>query len=248
MLRQLANLRQRGRLRTNRMTPRTNKPAILREHPALEITNFLELIVADHHQPDKEFFFVEIGAFDGKTADPIYNFVHRHGWHGVLVEPQWEAFERLKANYKNQSGLTFCNVAIGDQDGDVTLYTRNEGMLQAASLDKQLVSKPGRKRRRVDARRVPCWTLQTLLEKTGAPHDFDLLQIDAEGHDFEIIKSIDFQSICPAIIRYEHMVLSESDRNECLEFLASYGYRFLLEDGDTTAYRKATKARQIAVA
>ena len=32
--------------------------------------------------------FVQIGAFDGTTHDPLYPFIVKHGWAGVLVEPQ----------------------------------------------------------------------------------------------------------------------------------------------------------------
>jgi len=75
------------------------------------------------------------------------------------------------------------------------------------------------------------------LKEANAPRDIDLLQIDAEGYDYEIIRSIDFDTVKPAIIHYEHMVLSEADRNACLELLASHGYRIVLQDNDTLAYR-----------
>jgi len=87
----------------------------------------------------------------------------------------------------------------------------------------------------VQVDRVPCWTLETLLAKAKAPRGVDLLVIDAEGWDYEIIRSIDFAAVRPRIIRYEHQVLSERDRNACLALLAAQGYRFLLEDADTTA-------------
>ena len=242
MLRQLANLRRYGRLRTNDPTPRQRKPSFLREHPELEISNLLELVVAHYNKPASDFFFVEIGAFDGVTADPIYDFVCRYGWRGVLVEPQLEAFELLQENYRGQPGLQFFNVVVGPHNGEITLYTRTGGMVQAASIEKQLMNKPGRRRRTLDARQVPCWTFDKLLQQASAPETIDLLQIDAEGFDFEIIRSIDFARVKPAIIHYEHMVLSQADRNACLELLAGHGYRFLLEDSDTTAYHAAAAA------
>ncbi len=244
MLRQLANLRRYGRLRTNDPTPRRRKPRFLREHPELEISNLLDLVVAHYGRPGSDFFFVEIGAFDGVTADPIHHLVRQNQWRGVLVEPQQEAFELLQKNYRGQPGLQFFNVVIGPHDGEITLYTRTGGMVQAASIEKQLMNKPGRRRRMLDARQVPCWTFDRLLREANAPAAIDLLQIDAEGFDFEIIRSIDFQRVKPAIIHYEHMVLSQTDRDACLELLASHGYRFLLEDSDTTAYHAEAAARQ----
>lgn len=236
MLRQLGNLWRFGRLRTNDPTPRRRKPRFLRDHPELEITNLLQFVVAHHNRPAGDFFFVEIGAFDGVTADPIHELVCKNGWRGILVEPQAEAFELLQRNYEGREGLQFFNVVIGSHDGEVTLYTRNGGMVQAASIEKQLMNKPGRRRRELDARQVPCWTFERLLAEAKAPPQIDLLQIDAEGFDYEIIRSIDFARVKPVIIHYEHMVLSQPDRSACLELLASHGYQFLLEDSDTLAY------------
>lgn len=236
MLRQLHNLWKFGRLRTNDPTTRRRKPRFLKENPEYEMSGALEFVIAHHGRPANDFFFIEIGAFDGVTADPIYDLVRRHGWRGVLVEPQREAFRLLQKNYDGVEGLQFFDVVIGPHDGEITLYTRNSGMVQAASIEPQLMNKPGRRRREMDARQVPCWTFERLLREANAPDHIDLLQIDAEGFDFEIIRSIDFAQVKPAIIHFEHMVLSQADRNACLELLAAHGYRFMLEDSDTLAY------------
>ncbi len=239
MLRQLTNLSRYGRLRSNGPTPRVGRPRALRDRPELEFTSMLEFVVADHGKTGEDFFFVQIGAFDGVTADPLHELVRRHHWRGVLVEPQAEAFESLKRNYRGQPGLSFFNVAIGPRDGEVTLFTRAGGLAQVASVDRHLVVKPGR--RRVEARRVPCWTVARLLKEAAAPATVDLLLIDAEGLDYRIIRSIDFGAVRPAIIHYEHMILSRRDRNACLELLAAHGYRFILGDQDTIAYRRSAR-------
>ena len=235
MLRQLSNLWHFGRLRTNAETPRSRKPKLLRARPDLEIRNYLEFVVAHHNRPHDEFFFVQVGAFDGQVADPLYQLVHRHHWQGILVEPQADMFEQLKQNYDRESRLQFFNVAIGSEDGEIEFFTRSTGGTQVASTQRHLLIKPGHPSSDVKMHLLPCWTLQTLLEKAGANRQVDLLQIDAEGFDYEIIRGIDFQKMRPSIIRYEHMVLSETDRNACLELLGSHGYRFILEDVDTTA-------------
>jgi FkbM family methyltransferase len=239
MWRQIKNLWHSGRLRSLSTTRRRGKPKFLQQNPDLEITNALALVVAELDIPHDEFFFIQIGAFDGVTGDPIYELVRRHNWHGVLVEPQSSVFERLQSNYAGQPGLQFFNVAIGPQDGELTLFSRPNGDV-CASVAKHRVQKPGERKSDVQVARVPCWTLRTLLERAQAPRSIDLLQIDAEGWDYEIIRSIEFSAVRPRIIRYEHQVLSERDRNACLALLAECGYRFLLEDADTTAVLPAS--------
>jgi hypothetical protein len=68
------------------------------------------------------FFFVQVGAFDGITNDPINRMVTRYDWAGVLVEPQPAAFERLTTTYAEHPKLQLRNVAVGDRDGTVALY------------------------------------------------------------------------------------------------------------------------------
>ena len=132
-----------GRIHTNAPTPRTGKPRFLQQQPNLEILNLLQFVLADYGKKD-DFFFVQIGAFDGVTADPIYELVRCQDWRGVLVEPQVEACERLQENYAGQDGLQFFNVAICDHDGEIKLFTRPDGMVQAASLECHLMKTPGR--------------------------------------------------------------------------------------------------------
>lgn len=246
MLRQISNLIHSGRIRTCLATPRIRKPSVLRENPRLEIHNLLEMAIAQQGTPESEFFFVQIGAFDGREGDHLYDLVCEHHWQGVLVEPQTEAFSRLKANYASERDLQFFNVAIGPSDGTITLYTRTTGSVPIASVSKRLLIKPGHSGSDVAAVEVPCWTFDRLLAESGAPEKIDLLQIDAEGFDFEIIRSIRFDRVKPRIIRYEHALLSNSDRNECLRLLSEQGYRFLLEDRDTMAIYSADELTQAA--
>ena len=89
--------------------------------------------------------------------------------------------------------------------------------------------------KRIIQETVHCISLDNLLVEQNVPQ-IDLLQIDAEGYDYEIIKMIDFQKIKPSIIRYEHKHLSKQDFDACLEYLIQNSYRILNEGSDITAY------------
>lgn len=69
-----------------------------------------------------DFFFVQIGANNGLTDDPLRQFVTKHHWHGVLVEPQPQVFQQLLKNYEQEKQLAFENAAIADKDGTVRLF------------------------------------------------------------------------------------------------------------------------------
>jgi hypothetical protein len=75
----------------------------------------------------------------------------------------------------------------------------------------------------------------------------DLIQIDAEGYDWPIIRSIDFSRLHPAVIRFEYRHMSSSDADTCLSLLARHGYRLIVESRDIIAVREATAATGTAI-
>ena len=195
-----------------------------------------------------DFFFVQIGAYDGRTSDPIEALVHGRHWRGILVEPQPDAFERLKRNYAHSPGLIFENVAIADHEGSHPLYMLKDEFAHLAKGDYRMLSSfypehvTKHLTKQVDARealqsiQVRCLTLSGLLAKYGI-HSLDLLQIDAEGYDYQILKMVDFRKIKPRIIRFEHVHLSAAEKGECLQLLVSHDYKVVTGGYDVTAFQ-----------
>jgi len=187
----------------------------------------------------EQFFFVQIGAHDGITEDPIHRYVIEYRWAGLLVEPQPKVFEHLVANYAGQSRLEFLNAAIAWKDGVATLYTvPTNGLPSAvqgmASFDSRLLLKQIPHGTPVIELIVRTVSLESLF-RTRKISRLDLLQIDTEGFDYEIIKMIDYEKIRPEIIHYEHIHLSRADREACEQLLASHGYRLHCSGQNTTA-------------
>lgn len=231
---QLRNLVRHGRLNPYGHTRRGRKPPILKRHPELEIDSLLEFVIAGLGKPMDEFFFVQIGAFDGVSDGWFRTLITDNRWRGILVEPQPGAFAKLQETYSDQPQLAFRNVAIGAQTGEATMYTMRTGPSQVTSLDYQHLVRHLKQTADIVPIRVPCLTLTDLLSEAGC-RALDLLQIDAEGYDAEIIRSLDLRSLKPSIIRYEHRNLLSRDHSQLIEQLAEHGYRFLLEDANTIA-------------
>src|ERR1700761_6797871 len=67
--------------------------------------------------------FIEIGANDGVSSDPLREFIVKYPWKGVLVEPQPDVFETLKSNYAHlENRIFFENVAIASNSGPIEMY------------------------------------------------------------------------------------------------------------------------------
>jgi FkbM family methyltransferase len=216
------------------------------KHPHGELSFDLEFVIAHLmlHQPAP--FFLQIGANDGISNDPLYKFVTRFGWEGILLEPLPEVFEQLKVTYKDYEKLQLINAAISEQDGTRPIYTvRMEG----ASFDRAHQFSSFRKdvlltqtkwlpdmAHRIEEREVQCVTFDTLLDKAMG-RQVDLLQIDAEGYDLAILKMINFSRMHPAIVCYEHANLSKAQQDEAASLLFDRGYRLTRDSLDTIAYK-----------
>lgn len=199
-----------------------------------------------------DFFFIQVGANDGRIGDPIYELVTELGWRGVLVEPQKKVFEQsLLKTYAGYEGLVFENVAIADVAGQKTLYTLSfcderwatgiasfqrghlekhirQGYIEQCLRGRALELPPSRDDY-IAATPVECITFGDLIRK-HAIERVNLLQIDVEGYDFELLKTYDFSTIKPDVIHYERWHLSETDRSDCARMLEGHGYQ-VFQDG-----------------
>ena len=108
----------------------------------------------------------------------------------------------------------------------------------AASFDRQHLRKHGVPDADIVVQPVACHTVESALRTAGL-NRVDLIQIDAEGHDWPIIRSIDFTRMRPSILRFEYRHMCRAEADACLALLARNGYRFLLEPRDVIAHRAA---------
>lgn len=201
----------------------------------------------------QDFFFVQIGANDGKLSDPMYPYVTKYNLGGIVVEPQPDAFELLKANYKNFSRVKCVQVAIADKSGTLPFYivkrsakTKDNqfSMTRIASLNKASIKRGLRKKipnktnpeDYIQEVQINALSFADMLKRYGAGK-IHLLQMDCEGYDYNILKTIDIEKLQPEIINCESCLFSDSERAEYEARLSSAGYSFFRYGDDTCAYR-----------
>jgi FkbM family methyltransferase len=188
------------------------------------------------------FFFVQVGANDGITVDPINKYIVGYHWKGILVEPQPAVFEQLRITYRNEPQLIFENVAIAEQNGTMSLYCLDDSMdIPAgtgwASFNKNNVTRFVGRDAPVKEIQVPTIVVSALLAKHQV-QSIDLLQIDTEGYDYVIMKMFLETGINPSIIRFEYPLLSRTELQECLAALASRGYQAHKQGVDIIAFKR----------
>jgi FkbM family methyltransferase len=215
---------------------RCHTPPIITREPALAVRSCLPYVVAHELLVNPRMTFLQIGAFDGVGDDDLRELVVAHKLRGVLVEPQPQAFAKLQRTYASEPQVTLLQAAIADEEGTREFYCRRGEASMAASFDREHLRKHGIPDHEIIAQRVPCHTLESALQTAGLSRA-DLIQIDAEGFDWPIIRSIDFQRLRPRILRFEYRHMSPGIADECLSFLASHGFRFIMELRDIIAHQ-----------
>jgi FkbM family methyltransferase len=200
--------------------------------------------------------FVEIGAHDGTSSDYLRPHVLARSWTGVMVEPVPHLFERLRRSYGALERVALENAAISDREGRVALYhlppvddPESEGLPSwydlIGSLSRENIvghrdSIPDIERLlvRTDVR---CMTFESLCRKHDL-RELDVLVVDTEGHDWTILRGVDFDAHRPQLVIYEHLHLAPSDRVACRTHLEQLGYEIREEGFDTWClHRRASR-------
>lgn len=221
--------------------------AYLRSHEAeLEVT--LDTVLSDYRRTHENVFFLQVGAFDGVSTDPLYPLLEKHALRGLLVEPQRRFFDRLRSNYARfeENRFVFANAAIAEKDGNLPLYKvastahGPEWLHGIASLNKDVLMRHSSAlphlESLVEVENVRGLTFTSLFAEFGITH-VDLLQIDAEGYDAAILRLFDIPTRKPAIVRFEHKHLTAQDYKSSLRLLIDQGYKVALSNsGDTLGY------------
>jgi len=209
-----------------------------------------EALLYAHLKKNADLFFVQIGACEGISFDPLYQFValNHSRVRGIVVEPLDDHFKELQANYQRYPHVLAVHAAIHNSEKEMTLYRVDPAKMKdlpkwakgIASFNKRHHGLSGIPSDAIIPQKVRCVSLDQLLKDHQITR-IDLLHTDTEGYDAEIILNIDFDSVKPGIIRFEHGlregIMSKETFLRLTDVLHRNGYELALEDYDATAYQ-----------
>lgn len=207
-------------------------PRHLLEPGRLRALEFDDVICRHMFEHGQDCVFIQVGAYDGVSTDPLRKYIERCGWRGVMLEPQPRPAGRLRDLYRANPRIVVLEAALDRQRGSRSLYTVESDDVPEwaggmASFDRRHLIKheyliPGVEKM-VRELTVECIPFAVVLEHM--PRDrLDLLQIDAEGADRDILSLFPFDQIKPAIVQWEIKNLTRSQQEEALDLLCGNGY------------------------
>ena len=189
-------------------------------------------------------YFVQIGA-NTKVGYPLELFVKDAHWQNLLIEPDSENFKQLVLNYQDQKNMKFENCAVSAADetkefffvedqGDAPEWATQLNSFKKDGLEWLQKQYP---KVLIGSTHIECKTLENILRKHQIPAEkLSLIQIDTEGYDHVILKSLDLLKMKPQIIIFEHRHLKDTDAQDCRRFLQNFNYHLFVDQHDTLAY------------
>jgi len=167
-------------------------------------------------------FFLEAGSHDAEKHSDSLHFEIRHGWTGLLVEPNPLAFSEGLFKNRNATHIQTClstitkpQTVIFDAVGSIRNETHRESMGGISHT-----------KREGEYFMMQCLPLYSILLAMGNP-TVNYFSLDVEGAEFPILKSIPWDKVDIQVMSIETHLLNKlfpGDRDELIAYMASVGY------------------------
>jgi FkbM family methyltransferase len=190
--------------------------------------------------------FIQVGANDGRRADPIAAYVARFDWGGLMLEPLPAMFAALRRNRGESPRLTFLNAALDERTGSRSIFQLRPDLTGLpdwawglASFDRERVGTAAKElglaADAVETLSVATVTWDEVWQKFGHPV-CDVLVIDTEGYDIALLRWLDLARRRPRVIHFEHACVNGAERLAFYGHLLEHGYEIATSGPDTIAY------------
>ena len=139
--------------------------------------------------------------------------LHKIGWKGINIDLNETSIDLFNACRKEDINIVAC---LSDKNEKVSVYLDSEfSALNSVNPENSEKFKFGNIKRK----NINTQIFSDLIRK-----NFDFLNIDCEGNDYKILKTIDLKKYTPKLINIE---VSENNKKDIYFYLNSNGYEIL---------------------
>ena len=156
--------------------------------------------------------YVDIGCYH-----PIkYNntaLLYKKGWKGINIDLNPTSIDFFNSCRKNDQNILAC---LSDKKEKITIFLDSEfSALNSVNLENS---------KNFKINQVKKIETETQIFSDLVKDSFDFLNIDCEGHDYKILKSINLKDYSPKLISIE---VSEDNKIDIYNYLNLNGYELL---------------------
>tara|TARA_B100001057_G_scaffold254103_1_gene254361 strand:+ start:271 stop:969 length:699 start_codon:yes stop_codon:yes gene_type:complete len=174
-----------------------------------------DILVGTIFRNIKKGFYVDIGAYHPFKGSLTYN-LYKKGWQGVNIDLSKASIELFQIARPSDTNI---NCAISSENKE-TFYYENSPINQQNSLIKQ---SDNQKKISINS-----YKLETILKKNGF-QKVDYINIDTEGNEIEILRSLDFEKVRPILITLEDnsFIIDSEQKVEKIKFMKENNYELI---------------------
>lgn len=175
-------------------------------------------LLLDAHKPG---FYVDVGANQPiRWSNTLA--LYKQGWRGVTIDANAALVDwhrRVRPEDKQ------VHAAVSDQEADL-LFTEFEEH-QFSSLTPSHVEEFSKCAKVRGQRMMRTRTLASILDEFQVPKDFAFLNVDVEGHDLMVLRSLDWNRYRPGLVVVEMkgLMADSPDSDPAYNFLTAQRYR-----------------------
>ena len=182
-----------------------------------------DLTINNFFKNKHEGVYIDVGCYHpykGNNTRKLYD----KGWSGINIDLDFHTIDLFNFIRKRDENI---NIAISNIEGEQELYFfHNRSAFN--SLDKM------RKNSAKEIRKIQTKTLNSVIESSKFKNKkINLISIDVEGHELEVIKSINLAKYTPDMIMVEYMEsISDWDfhKQNVNHILESDIYKYLINN------------------
>ena len=177
-----------------------------------------DLIISDLTKNIKNGFYVDAGCYHPLHLSNTY-LLYKRSWSGINIDIS--EFSIKLFNYLRPNDVNI-NSAVSDTEKEISFYYQKK--LSQLSTIKKAISNE-RMQGNIKEKKIKSLKLNSILNQSKFKNrQIDFLNIDVEGADFEVLKSLDFTIYEPKIICIEIMEKNIFE-SEIYNFLKDINYK-----------------------
>jgi len=169
-------------------------------------------------------FYIDIGANDGFSGSTTY-WAEQIGWKGICVEPQKNVFERMKKARK--CAIYNCAVSNCSQESvEFIMFPGIDTRSGLADSMSQSHIEAAKTFSNMEKTFVSTKTFGNIMNDFPNVSYVDFLSVDTEGHEMQVLQSIDFEKF-----KFGLIAIETTDGSDVAQFVENSGYKKLMVAG-----------------
>jgi len=167
----------------------------------------------------KKGFYVDVGAYHPIRHNNTM-ILYQNGWRGINIDANQFSIDLFNFIRPKDENI---NIAISDKSEKIEFYSSKQHDPQSTANKIFLKYDYIDKNRKYTKKEIEAKTLNDVLKNSKYNgQQIDFLNIDVQGYDYKVLKSLDFKAYKPKYICVEIQFVNE---NEIMDFLTYNKYK-----------------------